>query len=345
MGVSRKRVPDSTGLAQFPGQAWGLVSSAISDHPQSSIAVGCSGGPDSAALALVARDVCQAMGRTLTLLHVHHGLQADADTWSQSVRNLAQLLNVSLAEQRVNVDLTLGHGVEGAARNARYAALSDMMRETGSGVLLLAHHRQDQAETVLFRLIRGAGVQGLRAMQAQTVRNGIVILRPWLELDRSEILEIISHFSARHGWSPVQDPSNTDPAYARGVLRTKLIPEIAQYWPQWASNLSRHASQAAETTEILNEVADQWLAELEPDPNGESFSLKKWRLLSPPKQSLVIRRWLDKQGCRMPSHGRLAELLRQLQSVHAMGHDRVLAWEHDGHVVRCELGRVICRNA
>ena len=345
MGVSRKCVPDSTGLRQSPGQAWRLVSNAISSFPDSPVAVGCSGGPDSAALATVAWDVCQAMGRPLTLLHVHHGLHPDADAWSQSVVKLAQMLDLPFAQQRVTVDRTLGHGTEGAARQSRYAALGDMMRATESGVLLLAHHRQDQAETVLFRLLRGAGVQGLQAMQPQTGRDGFMILRPWLELDRAEILEIIEDFSVKHGWLPVNDPSNTDPAYARGVLRTKLIPAIAQYWPQWASNLSRHARQAAETTEILNEVADQWLAELDLDPDGLSFSLKKWRLLSPPKQTLVVRRWLDKRGCRMPSEGRLAELLRQLQTVHAMGHDRALAWEHDGRVVRCEQGRVLCKDA
>ena len=338
-------MPDTVQSALPPGQAWIRVSDAISIFPDTPIAVGCSGGPDSAALAVVARDVCQAQGRELTLLHVHHGLQADADAWSHSVQTLARRLDVPLTEQRVTVDLTLGHGVEGAARQARYAALNDMMRATGSGVLLLAHHRQDQAETVLFRLIRGAGVQGLQAMRAQSVREGIVILRPWLDLDRQDMLEIIGEFSQKHDWSPVSDPSNLDPSFARGVLRTKLIPEIAQHWPQWASNLARHARQASDMTELLSEWADQCLTELDLDSTEESFCLKKWRLLSPPKQGLVIRRWLEKKGCRMPSEARLLELMRQLQTVHAMGHDRALAWEHDGRVVRCQQGRVLCTKA
>lgn len=337
--------PDPVDLSGGSGQAWKLVSNAIAEFPQASVAVGCSGGPDSTALAIVARDACRAMGRRLSLLHVHHGLQGDADAWVGSVRELGRLLDVPVSEQRVSVDLSLGDGVEGAARHARYTALAHMMQTTESDILLLAHHRQDQAETVLFRLFRGAGVHGLQAMQAQTERDGMVILRPWLDVDRQDILAVVNSFSAKHAWIPVQDPTNTDPSYARGVLRSRLIPEIAQHWPQWASSLSRHARQAAEACALLNEVADEWLFELDTDEAGASFSLKKWRSLGSARQVLVIRRWLEKQGCRMPSEARLAELVRQLQTVHAMGHDRALAWEHDGRLVRCMQGRVCCANA
>ncbi len=338
-----ERAPNSNDLDRLPGQAWKLVSNAIGEFPQASVAVGCSGGPDSAALAIVARDVCLAMGRRLSLLHVHHGLQADADAWARSVRELGRLLDVPVSEQRISVDLSLGDGVEGAARRARYSALTHMMQTTESDVLLLAHHRQDQAETVLFRLFRGAGVHGLQAMQSQSERNGMLILRPWLELDRHDVLAIVDSFSAQHAWTPVQDPTNTDLAYARGVLRSKLIPEIAQHWPQWASSLSRHARQAAEAGALLDEVADEWLSALDPGATDASFSLKPWRDLPPTRQHHVLRRWLAKQGCRMPSEARLAELVRQLQTVHAMGHDRDLTWEHDGRIVSCERGRVICR--
>ena len=338
-------VPDSVDVNGAPGPAWKLVSNAIAAFPQASVAVGCSGGPDSAALAIVARDVCQSMGRRLSLLHVHHGLQADADAWARSVRELGRLLDVPVSEQRVNVDLRLGDGVEGAARQARYTALAHMMQTTSSDILLLAHHRQDQAETVLFRLLRGAGVHGLQAMQAQSERDGMLILRPWLDLDRPAVLAILDSFSAQHAWVPVQDPTNTDPAYARGVLRSKLIPEIAQHWPQWASSLARHARQAAEAGALLDEVADEWLSALEPGACHESFSLKRWRDLPAARQHLVLRRWLSKQGCRMPSEARLAELVRQLQTVHALGHDRALTWVHDGRVVSCERGRVTCKPA
>lgn len=338
-------VPDSVDVSGARGQAWTLVSNAIAVFPQASVAVGCSGGPDSAALAIVARDICQSMGRRLSLLHVHHGLQADADAWAQSVRELGRLLDVPVMEQRVSVDLRLGDGVEGAARQARYTALAHMMQTTGSDVLLLAHHRQDQAETVLFRLFRGAGVHGLQAMQAQSERDGVLILRPWLDLDRPAVLAIVDRFSAQQAWIPVQDPTNTDPTYARGVLRSKLIPEIAQHWPQWASSLSRHARQAAEAGALLDEVADEWLSALDPGTGDESFSLKRWRDLPAARQQLVLRRWLAKQGCRMPSEARLAELVRQLQTVHALGHDRALTWEHDGRIVYCERGRVTCRQA
>lgn len=338
-------MPDPSRAGTPPGDAWRLVHDAIVAHPDIPVAVGCSGGPDSSAMAMVARDVCRFLGRSMTILHVHHGLQDQADQWSDVVHRLADLLDVPLSAQRIQIDLTLGQGVEGAARQARYKALHDMMRTSGCGVLMLGHHRQDQAETVLFRLIRGAGVQGLRAMEHQSVRDGMLILRPWLELDRECVLEIVERFSAVHDWHPVDDPTNLDPSYARGALRSKLIPELARHWPQWSLNLSRHARQAAQASEILNEVAAEMLASLEPSEDGASFSLRAWRELSPARQSLVLRHWLARHGCQMPSEGKLAELVRQLQTVHALGHDRSLTWRHAGLVVRCERGRVICRTS
>lgn len=338
-------MPDRSWAGTPPGEPWRLVHDAIVDHPDVPVAVGCSGGPDSSALAMVARDVCRSLGRPMTILHVHHGLQDQADQWSDVVHRLAELLDVPLSARRIQVDLSLGQGVEGAARQARYKALDDMMRSSGCGLLLLGHHRQDQAETVLFRLIRGAGVQGLRAMEHRSVRDGMLILRPWLELDRDHLLEIVELFSAAHDWQPVDDPTNLDPSYARGALRSKLIPELARHWPQWALNLSRHARQAAQASEILNEVAAEMLASLEPSDDGASFSLRAWRELSPARQNLVLRHWLSRQGCQMPSEGKLAELVRQLQTVHALGHDRSLTWRHAGLVVRCERGRVICRTS
>jgi tRNA(Ile)-lysidine synthase len=130
------------------------------------IAVALSGGADSVALALIAVEHCTATKRPLYFFHVHHGLMAQADAWVAHLQQFSQALKIQLQVRQVQVDLAAGLGIEGAARDARYLALAQLCAEHGVAALLLAHHRQDQAETVLLRLLRGTGVSGLAAMQA-----------------------------------------------------------------------------------------------------------------------------------------------------------------------------------
>ncbi len=305
------------------------------------VAVALSGGADSAALAIAAARVCQASARPLHFFHIHHGLFAQADLWVEQVRVLADLLNTPLDVEYVEVAQDSGLGIEGAARESRYAALVSMAAQHRTHALLLAHHRQDQAETVLLRLLRGAGVQGLSAMQADTERQGLRMLRPFLDLDRGDLLTFVAEFTQQTGWSPIQDPSNTDPKYARGAFRSGLIPVLQQHWPAWQQTLTRHARQATETVEILDEVAASDLAGLEPDPEDQSFSLQRWRELTHPRQALVLRYWLQQQGVAMPGDRRLADLIRQLRQLHALGHDRDLLWQHGQIELRCRQGRVL----
>jgi tRNA(Ile)-lysidine synthase len=215
-----------------------------------------------------------------------------------------------------------------------------MSKEHGVDAILLGHHQQDQAETVLLRLLRGSGVQGLAAMKSDHVRLGLRLLRPWLEINRSVLLRFVHALTNEVGWLPVQDPSNTDKRYARGALRQQVIPALQQRWPTWVEALSRHARQAADATQILNDVAQQDLARLEVNAADHSFSLKCWRELNPARQTLVTRYWLQQQGIQMPSERRLAELIRQLRQLHALGHDRGLQWQHGKITVTCARGRV-----
>lgn len=330
-------------LTQAQSQAlMQALKSALNAIPESApVAVALSGGADSAAMAIVAARVCQASDRPLHFFHVHHGLFAQADAWVDQVRALADLLNTPLLVEYVEVAQDSGLGIEGAARESRYTALIAMAEKQQSRALLLAHHRQDQAETVLLRLLRGAGVQGLAAMQADTERKGLRMLRPFLDIDRDDLLAYVASFTQQTGWSPVQDPSNTDSKYARGALRSGLIPVLQAHWPAWQQTLTRHARQAAETVEILDEVAASDLAGLDPDPLDLSFSLKLWRELSHARQALVLRYWLQRQGIAMPGDRRLADLLRQLRQLHALGHDRDLLWQHGQIALRCRQGRVL----
>lgn len=304
------------------------------------VAVALSGGTDSVALALVAARVCAQRGQALYFFHIHHGLMSEADAWAEHSGELARALEVPLFVRHVKVDLALGLGTEASAREARYQALATLAQEHQVAALLLAHHQQDQAETVLLRLLRGTGVLGLSAMHDDVERQGMRLLRPWLDIERAELVAIAKQFADRTGWQAVQDPSNNDPQFKRGAFRTELVPVLEKHWPAWRQTLARHARQAAEVTEILDEVAAlDWLT-LEPNTSDLSFSLKAWRALSPARQALVLRYWLEQQQVAMPGERRLADLMRQLRQLHALGHDRELMWQHGSHTVRCLRGRI-----
>ena len=309
-------------------------------QPPGRFAVAVSGGADSAMLALHAAAVARELGASVALLHVHHGLQAAADGWLDQVEALAGLLGLPLRQARVEVDAAGGKGIEAAARDARYAALARLAADEGVGLILLAHHRNDQAETVLLRLLRGTGLAGMAAMAPLTSRHGLTYLRPWLEQDRETILLAARQFADATGWQPVQDPTNADPRYTRAALRELLAPALDARWPGWRGIVARHARHMAEAGEILDEVAREDFAALEPDTDGISFSLAAWRQLSPARQVHVLRHWLERNGARMPTEARMNDLLRQLRGLHSLGHDRQLRVEQAGHVVRCHRGRV-----
>jgi len=305
---------------------------------QARVAVALSGGPDSSALAVCADAWCRQNNQPLFLFHVHHGLQQQADDWQVQVQALANRLQRPLVLERVKVDLTLGAGVEGAARAARYQALGQMARQHQIQAILLAHHQQDQAETVLMRLLRGSGVAGLASMAERSERDGIVWVRPWLDVSREQVLAYLAEFTERTGWVPVDDPSNRDTDFARGVLRTGVVTAIEHHWPAWQQALARHAKQAAQAERLLFAYGQLLIARVRDEP--DSLSLSKWRTLGEDEQVLVLRTWFKVSGVQMPTEKRLVELLRQLREVHALGHDRALEWRQSDCVVSCIRGQL-----
>ncbi|MGN6578487.1 MAG: tRNA lysidine(34) synthetase TilS, partial [Bordetella sp.] len=257
------------------------------------------------------------------------------------VQALGALLSVRVLQARVRVPDDTGKGVEAAARQARYEALAGLAKQAGVTLVLLAHHQDDQAETVLLRLLRGAGLHGMAAMAAETERDGVRYLRPWLSVPRAAIRAAAAVFAQVQGWQPVEDPTNTDARYTRAAVRTQLKPALDARWPAWQAVVARHARHMAEAAEVLDEVARADLAALDFSPADASFSLAAWRDLSPARQLHVLRHWLAGRGLPMPSDARLSELARQLRQLHALGHDRQLRWEHAGKVVGCARGRVV----
>lgn len=226
----------------------------------------------------------------LTVLHVHHGLQRVADGWPEHCRQVCARLGVPLDIRRVRVET--GASLERAAREARYRAFADVL---GEGELLLtAQHRDDQAETLLFRLLRGAGVRGLAAMPDMRRLGRGWLARPLLEVSRGEL----EQYAVSQGLHWVEDPSNRDLHFSRNFLRHRVLPLLAERWPQAVRNMARSAAHMAEAQELLDDLARLDLASAE---GGGDFawlglpSLARAPLLelSPARQRNALRHWLE----------------------------------------------------
>ncbi|MFL1500939.1 tRNA lysidine(34) synthetase TilS [Pseudomonas sp. O64] len=225
----------------------------------------------------------------LSAIHVHHGLQAAADAWPSHCQAVCDRLGVPLRVMRVHVQP--GASLERAARDARYQAFSEA---TGAGeVLLTGQHRDDQAETLLFRLLRGAGVRGLAAMPAHRPLAGGHLVRPLLKASRAEL----EAYAREHQLAWIEDPSNADPRFSRNYLRHRVFPALTQRWPQAVSSLARTAEHLSEAQGLLDELARMDLqAADQPSPFPwlalPSLVLAPLRELSDARQRNVLRHWL-----------------------------------------------------
>ncbi len=226
----------------------------------------------------------------LHAIHVHHGLQAAADAWPQHCQRLCDALGVPLTV--VQVQVAPGASLEAAARDARYAAFEQAL---GPGeVLLTGQHRDDQAETLLFRLLRGTGVRGLTGMAAQRPLGQGVLLRPLLNTGR-DALETYAKANALE-W--VEDPSNADIRFSRNYLRNEVLPVIARRWPRFAQTFARTARHLAEAQALLVEVAEQDLCPALVDSSFPWLGLPSLELspllsLSDGRQRNALQHWLS----------------------------------------------------
>jgi tRNA(Ile)-lysidine synthase len=255
------------------------------------VAVACSGGRDSMALLYATLCAARPLGLRVVALHVHHGLQPDADDWAarleaRCARWAAEGLPVAFACTRLRGRPGRGESIEAWARRERYAALARMARAAGASLVLLAHHRRDQAETVLLQALRGAGAAGLAAMPACIERDGITWARPWL----AQPAEAIEALVDAAGLDFVTDPSNADPRHARSRLRTRVMPALRAAFPDAETALAAVARQAHEARRALDELALEDLHVLGA-LSGE-LPLAPWRALSPARRANALRAWL-----------------------------------------------------
>ncbi|MGM3276023.1 tRNA lysidine(34) synthetase TilS [Ralstonia sp. 24A2] len=306
MASSRKpRVADSSArLVDKVAQRVAACAAFVVSGEVPTVAIALSGGRDSAALlhaCAVWRDA--GVPVRLVALHVHHGLQADADAWETACARMAQAAAAEFHARRVIVAVDAGRGVEEAAREARYAALADLCAQAGATILLTAHHLDDQAETILLQLMRGAGLDGLSAMP-MTRASCVTLLRPWLDVPRSDI----EQYAHTHALAWVDDPSNEDSRYARNALRP-LLAGMAGHFPGYREALARSAAHLADAAALIEEIAQADLAQV---ASTDELDVAALAALSAPRQRAVLRAWLTQAGMRALSARRLDDLRTQL---------------------------------
>ena len=311
------------------------ASSPPTDHPLTQalqaldplppLVVALSGGADSTAMLLAC---AQRWPGQVRAVHIHHGLQAAADQFVQHCETLCARWHVPLVVHHVQAQQASGESPEEAARNARYTGIENVLTQHWGGGLrnvLLAQHADDQAETVLLALSRGAGLPGLAAMPGQRTRGDIHLHRPWLALPGA----LVRPWLQAQGENWCEDPTNQDTRFTRNRIRAELLPVWAQLFPSFRQTLARTAQHAAQAQTLLDEVAAQDLVQV-----GQPPLLSALQNLSPARQANVLRHWLKGLGVRA-SQAQLQALMLQVQACTTRGH-RIHIKVGEGFVHRVE---------
>ncbi len=313
--------PPTRTLASSLGLDLGLTQFFAEAPPRLPLAVAFSGGADSTALLHAA--AAQWPGQ-VHAIHVHHGLQAAADDFALHCQTACQALGVTLHVLQVNARAEPGQSPEDAARNARYAALAQAAHVAGLQDVLLGQHADDQVETMLLALSRGAGLPGLSAMPARFERHGVQFHRPLLALSAASLRQALLDRQIAF----VDDPTNSDERYTRNRIRARLLPALAETFPQFHQTFARSARHAAQAQRVLDEIAEQDLLEV-----GSPPLIAKLQALSASRQGNVLRHWLLTCHGVRPSAAQLSQLQAQIAACTTRGHKLHLKVAN-GHVLR-----------
>lgn len=261
-------------------------------HPAGLYWIGYSGGVDSHVLLHLCASLRAEMGPVFGAVHVNHGLHPDADRWAEHCKNVCAELDLPFQQISVVAKPKPGHSPEEAARDARYRALAQWLEENTA--LLLAQHRDDQAETVLLQMLRGAGLAGMAGMAPVAKLGQGHLLRPLLEVPKEALLAYARRFELV--W--IDDPSNFDEAFDRNYLRHRILPMIKARWPAYARTIARGARHCAETQELVEETMRPQL-EAAIDRTG-SLDISTLLALDRAHRRWLLREWLKMQGFRSP---------------------------------------------
>jgi tRNA(Ile)-lysidine synthase len=326
----RTRPPDAGSVD--PHAALLAVEPRLGEGP---VTIAFSGGLDSTVLLHAA--VAVLPRGQLVAVHVDHGLQQGSSAWAEHCIREAAALGIICQVRRLEGQPAKGASIEAWAREGRYQAIGELARAAGASAILTAHHADDQLETFLIRLARGAGVEGLIGIEADRRLEGLRLLRPFLRVPRAMLVQWAQARQLR--W--IVDPSNADERLLRNAIRHQLVPVLDRVLPGVRRQLPSTLSAFAHARALLRErqSADLEAVSVSSNEYGLCLSRSAWRALPPDRRAGALRAWLTAHGLRMPSRARLAEMLVQLDSPRT---DALPTLYHDGRVLRRYRDLIAC---
>ena len=288
-------------------------------HSANNIIIGYSGGVDSHVLLHLLANIPE-LKHKLCAVYVHHGLQASADDWAVHCQRVAKGLGVKFKNLQINAQALPGQSPEEAARNARYHAFKQILKE--NDLLLFAQHRDDQLETVLLQLFRGSGLKGLSGMPAAISFGAGILIRPLLEINQ----QAIKQYAQQHQLQWIEDPSNQDTQFDRNFLRHNVIPLLEQRWPSLDKTVARVATHCADSQTLLSASAKEKMLLLY---DKQKYSLSIHGLLEHDfvTQQWIIREWMSHLCARMPSQKVMTAILHDILPARPEANPVV---QHDG---------------
>lgn len=274
------------------------------------IAVAYSGGVDSSVLLHLLANAVKDTAIVLHAFHIHHGISPHADAWCAHCEDTANQLAIPFHAERVSLSDVADVGIEDSARSARYAALDKLCTTYHIQYLFMAHHQNDQAETLLLHLCRGTGLNGLLGMEEVSLspllkKSGVHIVRPWLNIPKTVVVEAAQSLNLNH----IEDESNQDIRYTRNTLRHRVIPVLKTYFPHIEQRLLKLSAHAASAQRLLTEMAE---SDAKTIIQHNALNIEQMRAMNIDRQMNLLQYWLSLQDCRIASSSWLNELYHQL---------------------------------
>jgi tRNA(Ile)-lysidine synthase len=307
----------------------------VGARPAALLLVACSGGPDSLALAAATAFVAPRLGLRAGLVTVDHSLQSGSAERAREVAEWAASAGLRPASVATAAVTPRGDGPEAAARSARYAALSAVARRDGASAVLLGHTREDQAETVLLALARGAGVRGLSGMPLRRDIDGLAFLRPLLDVARADTAAACRAL----GLSPWSDPHNVDPRFARSRVRSALPVLIDLLGPGVVGNLARTASLAAADSAALDEWAAEEIGKATAGADDGSLDVSVLAAMPTAVRTRVLRSFALRLGA--PAGALAAAHVAALDALVTNWHGQGPAALPGGRLIARRAGRIV----
>lgn len=286
-----------------------ILRQALNAHPQGSLCVAYSGGPDSTALLHALAHIPEARARGLRAMHVDHDLHVESARWAAHCRAFCATLGLMCEVHVASVDRSAGIGLEAAARHARYAIFAEHLHANER--LVFGHHQDDQTETVLLKLLRGAGPEGLGGMRTERPLGSGTIWRPLLDTPR----RVLRDYVTAHDLACIHDPSNDDRQLARNHLRHSIMPLLQTHWPHAAISITHSAKLCREAADTLQH---DWRAAYETlrDEENNSLYAPGWLALAPALRDPLLAHWLHTQGLSAPTTAQRQQIERQCTAQH-----------------------------